>query len=389
MIEAMLAILIASVVVLSLRRAAFLVAAMLPPRRFAPITDLPTMTVLVPARDEQAVAGRLLAALARLEYGGGQVEFLLVCDGCVDGTAAIFHAWARERTDTRVYELSPRAGKAASLNAGLRLVSTELVTVLDADLEPRPDFLTQLARPFADVAVGGAAAFLRPQNADENIVTRYAAVTTWVHQLVTSAGTCRLGLSPPTFGAAAFRTAALRDIGGFAAVPAGEDVATSAALIRRGWRTRFVLDAVAENTVVSTTRDYWRQHVRWTRAVFLAHADHDRPSHASLPQRVALAAASTGYGDRLVFAVAMIGALGRVVPLWVPTMYLAVPAAGIVVALLRGGVRRRLPAYLIATALFFVADLSASVGALVIHSMRRPLRWQSPRPISAEGDLKL
>jgi hypothetical protein len=77
------------------------------------------------------------------------------------------------------------------------------------------------------------------------------------------------------------------------------------------------------------------------------------------------------------------------VPLWVPTMYLAVPAAGIVVALLRGGVRRRLPAYLIATALFFVADLSASVGALVIHAMRRPLRWQSPRPMPAEGDLKL
>jgi cellulose synthase/poly-beta-1,6-N-acetylglucosamine synthase-like glycosyltransferase len=166
-------------------------------------------------------------------------------------------------------------------------------------------------------------------------------------------------------------------------------VATSAALIRRGWRTRFVVDAVAENTVVSTTRDFWRQHVRWTRAVFLAHADHDRSSHASLPQRLALAAASIGYGDRLVFAIAMLGALGGMVPLWVPTMYLAVPGAGILAALLRAGVRRRLPAYLVATALFFAADLAASVGALVVHAMRRPVRWQSPRPVTVEGDLEL
>ena len=117
-----------------------------------------------------------------------------------------------------------------------------------------------------DGKVGAAAAFLRPANADDNTVSRYASVTSLVHQLVTSAGSDRLGLNPPTLGASAFRRTALEQIGGFPAAPLGVDVAVSTALIHGGWRTRFVADAVADNTVVADLGAYWRQHVRWARA---------------------------------------------------------------------------------------------------------------------------
>ncbi len=372
-------IVIAAVALLSLRRAAFLIAALLRSRPQPPPGVLPSVTVLVPARNEGTVAERLLGALATLDYPAEKLSFVLVCDGCTDDTPAAFRAWADGRSDTRVLELKERKGKAVALNAGLQLVDAEIVAVVDADLAPMPDFLRELVRPFADAEVAAAAAFLRPANADDNLVTRYAAVTTWVHQLVTSAGTDRLGLNPPTLGAAAFRRTALEQIEGFPVVPAGVDVATSAALTRKGWRTRFVADAVADNTVVSSARDYWRQHVRWSRAVFRVPSASQQQPATSWAQRLEMAAASIGYGDRLVFGVALGGAIVGVLPLWVPGLYLSVPGLEIVAALFKAGVRGALPRFLLATVLFFVADLVGSFAAVVQHAADRPYRWHNPR----------
>jgi len=377
---------VAAVVTLSLRRAVFLVAALFRSRRLPPTGAFPAVTVLVPARNEGAVAERLLGALARLRYPSDKLSIVLVCDGCADATPTMFRSWADARSDARVLELPLRVGKAAALNAGLRLAETEIVAVIDADLAPHPDFLRELVRPFADHRVAGAAAFLKPANPDDNVVTRYAAVTTWVHQLVTSAGTDRLGLNPPTHGAAAFRRTALEQSGGFPVAPAGVDVATSFSLIRRGWRTRFVASAVADNIVVSNVSNYWRQHVRWSRAVFRVVNSDKPPVTVSLPQRLEMSAASIGYGDRLIFAVAIVGTVAGVLPLWVPLLYLAVPGLEIVAALLKAGVRRGIPRFLLATMVFFVADLAGSVAAVVIHVGRRPYRWHSPRWVQADGD---
>lgn len=369
---------IAAIVALSLRRAVFLVAALLRRRPLPRLAALPSVTVLIPARNERAVAERVLAALARVAYPDDRLRFVLVCDGCVDDTPTIFRRWARDRTDADVVELTQSVGKAAALNAGVRVSDTDIVVVLDADLRPTPDFLLTLVQPFADPDVGAAAAYLRPANADQNLVARYAAVTTWVHQLVTSAGTDRLTLNPPTLGAAAYRRSALLEIDGFPDVPVGEDVATSARLTRRGWRTRFVEGAIVDNTVVSDLRTYWRQHVRWSRAVFRAHSDRQRSS-ASLAQRVELTAASLGYADRLVFALALAGASVGTLPAWVPLLYLAVPGLEILAALGKAGVRQRLPWFVVSAVLFFVADILASMAAVVIHLARRPYRWHNAR----------
>jgi hypothetical protein len=277
-------------------------------------------------------------------------------------------------------------GKAAALNAGLRLATGDVIVVIDADLEPLPTFLLELTRPFADDRVGAAAAFLRPRNADDNLLTRYAAITSWVHQLVTSAGIDRLGLNPPTLGAAAYRRTALESIDGFPLVPIGVDVATSARIIHRGWRTRFVSTAVADNTVVSKARHYWRQHIRWGRGV-LGTPRGDRPAlGSSWLQRLETVVATIGYGDRLAFAAAAGGTIAGALPVWVPMLYLAVPGLEIIAALGRAGVGRRMPGFLLAGIVFFAVDLGASVVAVLAHLARRPIRWYNPRWLPANGE---
>jgi hypothetical protein len=278
-----------------------------------------------------------------------------------------------------VLELPVHGGKAAALNAGLRLATGEIIVVVDADVEPQPAFLLELTRPFADDRVGAAAAFLRPRNADDNLLTRYAAITSWVHQLVTSGGADRLGLNPPTLGAAAYRRTALDGSGGFPLVPIGVDVATSGRIIHRGWRTRFVATAVADNTVASRVRHFWRQHIRWSRGVWSTPRTEGPPAGSSWAQRLETLAATIGYGDRLVFAAAAGGAAAGALPVWVPGLYLAVPGLEIVAALGKAGVGRRMPRFLFAGIVVFAADLGASLAAAFAHLVRRPYRWHHPR----------
>jgi GT2 family glycosyltransferase len=386
MTSAFFVVVTAAVMLVSIRRAIFLVAALLRPRFLPTTAGLPAVTVLVPARNERAVASRLLGALARLEYPAGQISFIFVCDGCSDGSALVFRSWADQHSNAQVLELAVHGGKAAALNAGLRLATGEIIVVVDADLEPLPTFLLELTRPFVEGRVGAAAAFLRPRNADDNLLTRYAAITSWVHQLVTSAGTDRLGLNPPTLGAAAYRRTALERIDGFPLVPIGVDVATSTRIIRRGWRTRFVATAVADNTVVSKARHYWRQHIRWSRGVWSAPRGDRPPLGSSWLQRLETVAATIGYGDRLVFAAAAGGTIAGALPAWVPMLYLAVPGLEIIAALGRAGVGRRMPRFLFAGLVLFAVDLGASVAAVLTHLARRPYRWHNPRWLPARGE---
>jgi cellulose synthase/poly-beta-1,6-N-acetylglucosamine synthase-like glycosyltransferase len=385
-ISAFFVVVTAGVGLVSIRRALFLVAAVLRPRRLPAVAGLPVVTVLVPAWNERAVASRLLNALARLEYPADQISFVFVCDGCSDGSPLVFRSWAEQHSNAQVLELARHGGKAAALNAGLRLATGEIIVVIDADVEPLPTFLLQLTRPFADERVGAAAGFLRPRNADDNVVARYAAITSWVPQLMTSAGTDRLGLNPPTFGAAAYRRTALQSIDGFPLVPVGEDVATSTRIIRRGWRTRFVATAVADNTVVSNLRDYWKQHIRDSRGVWGSSRDELPPLDNSWLQRLETVAATIGYGDRLVFAAAVGGAIVGALPVWVPVLYLAVPGLEIMAALVRGGVGRRMPQFLFAGIALFAVDLGASVAAALAHLTRRPYRWHQPRWLPDSGE---
>jgi cellulose synthase/poly-beta-1,6-N-acetylglucosamine synthase-like glycosyltransferase len=376
-------VVIAVVAALTLRRGVFLVAALVPHRPLPGSPMVPSVTVLVAARNEGAVAEHLLASLSKLDYPADRLSFVFVCDGCTDDTATAFRRWAEGRAEAHVVELAVHVGKAAALNKGLELADGDVVVVIDADLRPRSDFLHELVPPFADEHVAAAAAFLRPANADDNVVTRYAAVTSWVHQLITSAGKDRLGLNPPTLGAAAYRRRAIEAIGGFPIVPAGVDVAASRRLTRQGWRTRFVPAAVVENTVVSEGVDYWRQHIRWARGVFRTPAHGRTPFRGTVPQRFETWAAAIGYGDRLVFLVAAVGAISGALPLWLPILYLSAPGLEILAASLKAGLRRGLPRVLLATVLLFAVDLVASLAAVAVHASRRPYRWQSPRHVPA------
>jgi cellulose synthase/poly-beta-1,6-N-acetylglucosamine synthase-like glycosyltransferase len=373
---------VASACVLALfagRRLLLLVAAVLPRRLLASAAELPTLTLIVPARNEASVLDRVFTALSRLEYEEERLFTVLVDDGSDDGTAERLRAWAEGRPRTVALSLPRPSGKPRALNEGLAAAPpSELIAVCDADLRPVPEALRLLAEPFADETVGSTQGYRRPNNARSSPVSRYAAVETWVHQLVTSAGKDRLDLNPPTLGFGAYRRRALEEVGWFRVDAYGEDVDTAVALTRAGWRTRFVPDAVAGDHVAESWAHYWRQHLRWTDAMLDAGRRRER-GRVPLARRIEALFLSAGYADRVALLAAAALAVAGYLPLWLPPAYLGIAGLEVVAAVTKAGAARHLPGFMLATATFFALDVVASLAAVVLHRWHGRLGWQPPR----------
>ena len=361
-------------VLLALRRLILMLASWRQPKPISPRPDFPSITLLIPARNEAKSVDETLAAIAALDYPSDRLFVVLIDDGSDDGTRAVFERWATTRQRSLVLSFNVNRGKIAALNAGIAAApSAELIAVCDADVRPKTDWLRRLADAFADETVGGAAAILRPLGSDRTAVSRYAAVETWVHQLVTSAGKDRLDLNPTTNGASAYRRTALEALGWFGVGFSEDDVRATVGLTRAGWRTRLVPSAVTEHAVVHRFSDYWHQHIRWSGN--LAAAASALPTSAGarvgLARRLEIWLLPRGYVDRLVLLAVLAFAVRGTLPIEIPLLYLATIVGHVATALVKARTGRRFPVFFFWTTAFYAMDVVASVAAIAGQLARR------------------
>ncbi len=116
----------------------------------------PVVTVIVPGRDVAAFAEEALASLRAQTLTNWCA--VLVDDGSVDATGAVFAAAAAADPRFRVITHRVARGLSAARNAGLDSVETPFVAFLDADDVLTPTalqrFVETLTRTGSDVVVG-------------------------------------------------------------------------------------------------------------------------------------------------------------------------------------------------------------------------------------------
>jgi cellulose synthase/poly-beta-1,6-N-acetylglucosamine synthase-like glycosyltransferase len=113
--------------------------------------DLPRLTLLIAAYNEESVIeARIQNALA-LNYPRQKLEIVIASDGSDDGTAEICR---RYEGRIRPMLFPHRRGKAATLNAAMEALDTDVVVLSDANTSMERDALLLLARWFAEPDVG-------------------------------------------------------------------------------------------------------------------------------------------------------------------------------------------------------------------------------------------
>ena len=117
----------------------------------------PSITIIVPAHNEQGVIADKIENLSRLAYPADRLSVVIALDGCTDATKAIAEAAiarvGHER-DIRLVEYTVNRGKIAVLNEQIALATSDIVALNDASGMIDPEALDKAARHFTDSRIG-------------------------------------------------------------------------------------------------------------------------------------------------------------------------------------------------------------------------------------------
>jgi len=111
----------------------------------------PTVCLFIPANNEAAVIHAKLRNAIAIDYPANRLDIVVASDGSLDGTNDIVRRFAPR---VRLLEFSPRRGKIAAINEGMRSVTADIVVFSDANTFLETDAIRALVRNFADPVVG-------------------------------------------------------------------------------------------------------------------------------------------------------------------------------------------------------------------------------------------
>jgi len=108
------------------------------------VTHDETLSVIIPAYNEERYIGELLARVLGVDLCGRNVgkEIIVVDDGSTDGTIAI----VTRHPNVILHRMSTNGGKGSAVRQGIRLATGDYIVIQDADLEYDPnDYVAMLA----------------------------------------------------------------------------------------------------------------------------------------------------------------------------------------------------------------------------------------------------
>lgn len=258
--------------------------------------DLPVYSIVVALHREANVAAKLAAALDAMDYPRAKLDILLALEEGDAATIAAFRALdlpARYRI-ILAPEGQPRT-KPRALNVALPLARGALLTIYDAEDEPEPGQLRAAAARFA--ASPPEVACLQGRLAIDNFADGWLARLFALEYAalfdVLNPGLAALGL-PIALGGTSnhFRTAALREVGGWDAWNVTEDADLGLRLARCGYGVEALASATHEEAPARLSA-WLGQRRRWLKGWMQTLAVHFRdPGRfvAELGVRRALAA---------------------------------------------------------------------------------------------------
>ena len=119
-----------------------------------PLSEWPSITILLPAHNEEAVIRGTLDNLLQLDYPADRRRILVLSDASTDRTDAIVAEYAGRGVE--LVRMPQRGGKTAAENAVLPLLDGRIVVNTDASAHVERGALKALIACFADPTVGVA-----------------------------------------------------------------------------------------------------------------------------------------------------------------------------------------------------------------------------------------
>ena len=227
--------------------------------------SLPSLDVVVAARDEEGVVQRLVERLTSLRYPADRLSTWVIDDGSQDRTPELLDALAERHPSLYVIHREPDAGggKSGALNTALAQLSGEWLLVLDADAQLQDDLLERLV-PYA-LDGGWSAVQLRKAviDADCNWLTRAQAMEMALDAVIQTGRLAGGGVAELRGNGQLIKRSELERSGGFNEDTVTDDLDLSFRLLSHGALVGLLWDPPVQEEAVPGLVALWKQRQRW------------------------------------------------------------------------------------------------------------------------------
>jgi cellulose synthase/poly-beta-1,6-N-acetylglucosamine synthase-like glycosyltransferase len=228
--------------------------------------EVPSVSIIVPVKNEEKVVARLLDALAGLNYPSGKKEVIVVNDASTDRTGEICLQYSSTHPEIKVLKRSTSTTKAGALNFAAKYATGEVIATFDGDSVPEPKALLKAVQYFADPNVAAVQGRICSINAGQNMLTRFISYECAVQYELYLGGKDSLDLYVGLAGTCQFiRKEALDAVGGWNENCLGEDTELSVKLIERGDIIRYASEVRTFEESPFNVKSLLAQRARWYR----------------------------------------------------------------------------------------------------------------------------
>jgi hyaluronan synthase len=234
----------------------------------------PSVSLIIPAFNEERCIEATLAACYGTSYPADRVEVVVVDDGSTDGTWERILA-AREAHPLLVcVQFSHNRGKRAAMAEGIRRSSGEICVFIDSDSVIEPDGLNRLVADLRDPAVGAVVGHAHVLNKAEGAIPKMQQVRYYIAFRVLKGSESLFGAVTCASGCfSGYRRSALLPVldewerQTFLRRKAtyGDDRALTNAVLR-SHRITYQSEAKCHTLVPASLRQFLRQQLRWKKS---------------------------------------------------------------------------------------------------------------------------
>lgn len=240
--------------------------------------DFPYVSLLVAAKNEEAVISNLVKNLCELDYPKTRYELWVIDDHSTDQTPILLDQLATEYEQLKVLHRTADAGggKSGALNQLLPLTKGEFVGVFDADAQVSKDLLRRVLPMFNKPKVGAVQVRKAIANPFVNFWTRgqmaEMAFDTYLQQQRIAIG----GIGELRGNGQFVRRLALERCGGWNEETITDDLDLTLRLHLDKWDIGFLDFPPVEEEGVTTALSLWHQRNRWGEGGYQRYLDYWR-----------------------------------------------------------------------------------------------------------------
>lgn len=220
---------------------------------------LPSVTVAVPAYNEEKTLAKTVNSLLNLDYPKEKLDIIIVDDGSTDRTYEIAKSF--KENNVRIFK-KKKQGKAAALNFALKHCRTEFFGALDADSFVNRDALKKMVGYFEDkkvIAVTPSLKIYNPKTILQKIQRIEYLIGIFLRKVFAFMGSIHVTPGPFTI----YRKSFFQKYGGYDDFNLTEDIEVALRIQSNRFEIENSVDAEVYTVGPSDFKSLLKQRTRW------------------------------------------------------------------------------------------------------------------------------